>query len=145
MPKVVHRDLPKIEDPFLAKVREFLGLRSRVEDLTAQRDALKSELSDIVDTDGEPDEKGSLYIQLPEEVDGYTALKRQRKVSQSLDADVAATLLKEKGLFDRCYVMEPVLKEDEVMACLYDGLLSEEEIDIMFPKRVSYAFVPVKA
>jgi len=145
MPKVVHKELPKTEDQFLSKVREFLGLRSRVEDLTAQRDALKSELSDIVDTDGEPDEKGSLYVQLPEEIDGYTALKRQRKVSQSLDSEVAEKLLKEKNLFDRCYVMEPVLKEDEVMACLYDGLLSEEEIDIMFPKRVSFAFVPVKA
>lgn len=145
MPKVISTAPRTGEDPFIGKVREFLGLRSRVEDLTAQRDALKSELSDIVDTDGEPDEKGSLYIQLPEEIDGYTALKRQRKVSQSLDSETAEKLLKEKGLFDRCYVMEPVLKEDEVMACLYDGLLSEEEIDIMFPKRVSYAFVPVKA
>ena len=144
MPKVIEKDAPKIEDPFLAKVREFLGLRSRVEDLSARRDVLKSELSEIVDTDGEPDEKGSLYIQLPEEIDGYTALKRQRKVSQSLDAETAEKLLKDKGLFERCYIMEPVLKEDEVMACLYDGLLSEEEIDIMFPKRVSYAFVPVK-
>jgi hypothetical protein len=145
MPKVIEKDAPKIEDPFLSKVREFLGLRSRVADLTARQDELKKELSDVVDTDGEPDEKGSLYIQLPEEIDGYTALKRQRKVSQSLDADTAEKLLKEKGLFDRCYIMEPVLKEDEVMACLYDGLLSEEEIDIMFPKRVSYAFVPVKS
>jgi hypothetical protein len=145
MPKVITREAPKTEDPFLVKVREFLGLRNRVDDLTAQRDLLKAELSDIVDTDGEPDEKGSLYIQLPEEIDGYTALKRQRKVSQYLDSETAEKLLKDKGLFDRCYVMEPVLKEDEVMACLYDGLLSEEEIDIMFPKKVTFAFIPVKA
>lgn len=145
MPKVISKEPSKVEDPFLSKVREFLGLRSRVKDLTAQQDAIKSELSDIVDTDGEPDEKGSLYVYLPEEIDGYVALKRERKVSQSLDADTAEKLLKEKGLFDRCYILEPVLKEDEVMACLYDGLLSEEEIDIMFPKRVSYAFIPVKS
>jgi len=145
MPKVIEREAPKSENPLLKKVREYVGLRSRISDLTKQQDSIKTELSNLVDTEGEPDEKGHLWIQLPEEVDGYTALQRQRKVSQSLDAETAEKLLKDKGLFERCYIMEPVLKEDEVMACLYDGLLTEEEIDIMFPKRVSYAFIPVKA
>ena len=40
--------------------------------------------------------------------------------------------------------MVPVLVESEVMACLYDGLLTEEEIDEMFPKSVSYAFYIVE-
>ena len=40
--------------------------------------------------------------------------------------------------------MMPVLKEDEVMACLYEGLITEEEVDKMFPKKVSYAFLTSK-
>ena len=94
---------------------------------------------------GEPDEKGNLWLRLPHEVDGFTSLQRQRKVSQSLDEGTATELLKEKGLFDRCFVMMPVLKEDEVMACLYEGLITEEEVDKMFPKKVSYAFLTSKA
>lgn len=145
MPKVIERDAPKSENPLLTRVRQYVSLRSRISDLTKEQDSIKTELSNLVDTDGEPDEKGHLWIHLPEEVDGYTALQRQRKVSQYLDAGTAEKLLKDKGLFERCYEMQPVLKEDEVMACLYDGLLSEEEIDIMFPKKISYAFIPVKA
>ncbi len=30
------------------------------------------------------------------------------------------------------------------MAAHYEGLISEAEIDAMFPKKITYAFVPVK-
>ena len=144
MPNVIEKEDPK--DPgFMVKVSEFLGLKRRIDDMSKQQSILKSELSELVDTIGEPDEKGHLWLRLPHEVDGYTALQRQRKVSQTLDEDAATNILKTKGIYDRCFVMRPVLKEDEVMACLYEGLLTEEEIDEMFPKKVSYAFIPSKA
>lgn len=144
MPKVIEKENPK--DPgFMTKVVEFVTLRRRIDDMTKQQSAIKSELSELVETEGEPDEKGNLWLRLPHEVDGFTALQRQRKVSQSLDEDVATELLKTKGLYDRCYTMLPVLKEDEVMACLYEGLLTEEEVDSMFPKKVTWAFLTSKA
>jgi len=140
MPKVIKKEDPK--DPgIMGKVRTYLTLKKNVDDMSAQRDSLKKDLIELVDTEGEPDEKGHLWYQLPEEVDGVSALQRQRKVSQKLDADVADSLLKEKGLQDRCYQMVPVLDEAEVMACLYEGLLTEEEIDRMFPKSVTYVFL----
>jgi hypothetical protein len=39
----------------------------------------------------------------------------------------------------------PVLDEDADMACLYEGLLSEEDVDTMFPKKITWAFVPSKS
>ena len=144
MPNVIER--PEPQDPgFMPKVSEFITLRSRIDDMSTQRDSIKADLSELVDTVGEPDEKGNLWLRLPHEVDGFTSLQRQRKVSQSLDEDTATELLKAKGLYDRCYAMLPVLKEDEVMACLYEGLITEEEVDKMFPKKVSYAFLTSKA
>jgi hypothetical protein len=144
MPNVIERQDP--QDPgFMPKVSEFITLRSRIDDMSKQRDSIKADLSELVDTVGEPDEKGNLWLRLPHEVDGFTSLQRQRKVSQSLDEDTAVELLKEKGLYDRCYAMLPVLKEDEVMACLYEGLITEEEVDKMFPKKVSYAFLTSRA
>jgi len=140
MPKVIQKEDPK--DPgVMGKVRNYLMLKRKVDEMSADRDSLKKDLIDLVDTEGEPDEKGHLWYNLPEEVDGVNALQRQRKVSQRLDADVAEALLKEKGLQDRCYKMIPVLDEAEVMACLYEDLLTEEEIDKMFPKSVSYVFL----
>lgn len=144
MPNVIERQDP--QDPgFMPKVSQFISLRSRIDDLSKERDSIKADLSELVDDIGEPDEKGNLWLRLPHEVDGFTSLQRQRKVSQSLDEGTATELLKEKGLFDRCFVMMPVLKEDEVMACLYEGLITEEEVDKMFPKKVSYAFLTSKA
>lgn len=144
MPNVIEREEPK-DLGFMTKVIDFITLKRRIDDMTKESSAIKAELSDLVDTEGEPDENGHLWLRLPHEVDGYTSLQRQRRVSQSLDQETAEELLKKKGLYDRCFVMEPVLKEDEVMACLYEGLLTEEEIDEMFPKKVSWAFIPSKA
>lgn len=144
MPTVIERQDP--QDPgFMPKVSQFITLRGRIDDLSKERDSIKADLSELVDIIGEPDEKGNLWLRLPHEVDGFTSLQRQRKVSQSLDEDTAMELLKAKGLYDRCYAMLPALKEDEVMACLYEGLITEEEVDKMFPKKVSYAFLTSKA
>lgn len=144
MPKVIEREEPK--DPgFMPKVSQFISLKRRIEDMTKEKAAIQADLAELVDTVGEPDEKGHLWLHLPHEVDGFTALQRQRKVSQSLDSDKAEEILKSKGLFDRCYVMQPVLKEDEVMAAHFEGLITEEEIDKMFPQKVTYAFLVSKA
>ena len=145
MPKVIERNLPTEGNPIVNKVRKYVSLRGRIEDLTKEQSVLKIELAEIVDNEGTPDEKGHIWYSLPEEVDGYRSLQRQRKVSQKLDEDTARTILKQKGLTDRCYKLVPVLDESEVMACLYEDLLSEEEVDSVFPKSVSYAFIPSKS
>jgi hypothetical protein len=144
MPKVIEKENPKPANPLLAKVAEYITIKRRIDDMSKDVGKLKSELSDIVDTDGEPDEKGHLIYELPENVAGVTALKRQRRVSQSLNQAVAEEILNKKDIYARCFKMVPVLDESEVMACLYDGLLTEEEIDEMFPKSVSYAFYIVE-
>jgi len=144
MPKVIQKEDPKTVDPLLEKVSNFVATKRRIDDLSKENNKIKAELSDLVDTDGIPDEKGHLLYDLPQTIAGLTALKRQRRVSQSLDSGVADKILKDKGIYDRCYKMVPTLDESEVMACLYDGLLTEEEIDEMFPKSVSYAFYIVE-
>jgi hypothetical protein len=144
MPNVIERNLPKDGDTVVSKVRKYVTLKGRIDDLTKEQSVLKTELSDLVDSQGTPDEKGHIWYSLPEEVNGVTSLQRQRRVTQKLDADVAEAILKDKGLASRCYKLVPVLDEAEVMACLYEGALTEEEIDTMFPKSVSYAFIPSK-
>jgi hypothetical protein len=144
MPKVIQKEDPKSINPLLAKVAEYVTVKRRIDDMSKEQNKIKAELSEVVDVDGEPDEKGHLIYNLPETVSGVTALKRQRRVSQSLDQTVAEDILKKKKIYDRCFKMIPVLDEAEVMACLYDGILTEEEIDEMFPKSVSYAFYIVE-
>jgi hypothetical protein len=140
MPNIIPPDKKPVSS-VLSKVQQFIAIKRQLDDLTKEQTQLKNYLSDLVDREGEPDDKGHLWYPL----DGYRSLQRQRKVSQSLDADAATRILNERGLSDRCYSMQPVLNEDEVMACLYEGKLSEEDIDTMFPKKIIWAFIPSKS
>lgn len=138
------RSVESSGDGILDKFRQFVFLKGKIDDYTKEQSVIKTELSTIVDEQGEVDDKGHIWYQLPEEVGGYRAIKRERRVSQTLDLEEAERILKEKGLETRCFTMMPVLNEDAVMSCLYEGLLTEEEIDKMYPKKVSWAFVPSK-
>lgn len=145
MPKVVStKRSVKEESGLITKVRKFIYLKGQIEDLTKQQTVIKTELSTLVDEQGEFDARGHKIYELPEEVDGYVSLQRQRKVSQKLDPEEAERILKEKGLTARCYKLLPVLDEDAVMSCLYEGLLTEQDIDTMFPKSETWAFIPLK-
>lgn len=129
----------------LGTVKQYVTLKRRIDDLTKEQGVLKSELSEIVDKQGEVDDKGHLWLQLPEEVEGVASLKRERRVSQSLDMDAAIVILTQKGLAERCIKPVPTIAEDEVMAALYEGKLTEEDVDAMFPKKVTWAFITSKS
>jgi hypothetical protein len=144
MPNIIPPDKKPV-DSILSKVQHFINLKRRIEDLTKEQAEVKSFLSDLVDAQGEPDDKGHLWYPLEQEVEGYRSLQRQRKISQTLNHDEASRILQEKNLHGRCYIIQPVLNEDEVMACLYEGLLTEEEVDMMFTKKIVWAFIPSKS
>ena len=58
-----------------------------------------------------------------------------------MKVDCRQKLLKEKNIYDKCIKMVPVLQENEILACVYTGELSESDIDEMFPAKISYAFI----
>jgi hypothetical protein len=129
----------------LGTVKQYVNLKRRIDDLTKEQSVLKTELSDLVDKQGETDDKGHVWLPLPEEVDGVVSLKRERRVSQSLDMDAAILILTQKGLAERCIKPIPTVAEDEVMAALYEGKLTEEDVDAMFPKKITWAFITSKS
>lgn len=145
MPKVVKpsREVSAV-DPLIQKFRDFIGYKTRIESLTKEQNKLKEELSEFVIENGQEDDRGHIRVDLPEEVEGYTAIQRQRRVSMGLDMDAAILILTKKGLADRCIKSVPTVAEDEVMAALYEGKLTEQDIDAMFPKKITWAFIPTK-
>lgn len=142
---VVRRQAERFDpNGLLSLVREYSGARAQTTLLSAREGELKRRLSTIVEEYGEADEKGHLWLQLPESAGGYISLQRQRRVSRALDEDKAERILAAAGITEQCYRMEPVLDQDAVMAALYEGTLTEAQIDEMWPQKISYAFVPVK-
>jgi hypothetical protein len=143
---VVRRQAEKFDpSSILYLVREYAGVRSQSELIRARETELKKRLATIVEEYGEEDEKGHLWLVLPEATGGWQSLKRERRVRTGLDEDKAERILAAAGLTERCYKMEPVLDQDEIMAALYEGLLTEQQVDEMYPQTVSFAFVPVKS
>lgn len=117
-------------------VKQYLALKKEADMLSERTTELKKRLTSDVEEFGEENDRGHIVL----DVDGVT-LTKQRKVSKNLDMDVAEQMLKKRGIYERCVKMEPVLQENEILACVYTGDLTEEDIDVMFPAKVSYAFL----
>ena len=127
-----------------SNLRQYLSLKKEVEVLTKRQDELKARLKSTVESAGETDDRGHVTLKVDDEITGEVTLTQQRRVSKTLDMDIAEALLKERGIYDKCVKMIPVLQEDAIMSCVYTDELSEADIDKMFPSKISYAFL-VKA
>ena len=127
-----------------SNLRQYLALKKEVEVLSKRQEELKSRLKLTVEAAGETDDRGHITLKIEDDIIGDVTLTKQRKVSNPIDMDVAEALLKERGIYDKCVKMIPVLQEDAIMSCVYTDELSESDIDKMFPSKISYAFL-VKA
>ena len=125
-------------------VRKYATFDSQIKTLTKARDSTKASLKALVEKEGYLDDKGHRLLDLPEVANGISALQLQRRVSRNLDPEIAEELLIGSGLWDQCIEHVPVLNEDKVMALHYEGKITEEQIDLMYPTRETYAFVPIK-
>jgi hypothetical protein len=126
-------------------VRQNVTLKDRIDSTVAIQNDIKERLRDGLKELGEVDDRGHLVVEVNDDLTGIKKVVNQRKVSKSLDMSVAEEVLKEKGLHDRCVMMVPVLDEEAIMAAYYEGLVTEEDIDRMFPAKVSWALVMSKS
>jgi hypothetical protein len=132
------------------KTRQFLALKFQEADIVTRKNKLRDDISAHVDANGETDEKGSKFWRLPQpiEVNGqtFTEVKRERRVSQSLDEEKTDELVTAKGVRDRVFktVEMEVLDQDELYVLNQEGILSDEEIDGLWVENVSFAFKPIR-
>lgn len=117
-------------------LRQYLALKEETDLLVTRSNELKKRLTEDVEALGKVDDRGHIIL----EIDNVK-LTKQRKVSKPLDIDIATALLKEKNIYEKCVEMVPVLQDNEILACVYTGELTESDIDTMFPAKVSYAFL----
>lgn len=135
-------DLNKKE--LIDNVRQNSLLKEEIDNLTKRQSDIKERINKTVVAFGEEDDRGHIVIDIDDEVTGITKVMRQKRVSKSLDQSVAEELLEQKGLKDRCLQPIYVLNEEQIMSAYYEGLLTEEDIDKMFPGKVTWALVMTK-
>ena len=126
-------------------VRENVLLKERIDELTILQNDVKKQLKQAIEELGETDDRGHVGVEIEDDVTGIRKVMHQRRVSKNLDIELAEIVLKEKGIHERCLTMVPVLNEDEIMAAYYENLITEADIDKMFPSKITWALVLSKS
>jgi hypothetical protein len=129
------------EDPLIKDAREYSFLKQQIDFLEKQQKEVRERLFTTLDEMGEVDDKGNIIVELPEEVNGFGAVVKQRRVSRKIDELVADKIISEKNMEEQLYKTIQVVDEDALMAALYNDELTEAEIDLMYPQKIVWALV----
>jgi len=129
------------ETDLVARAKKYSFLKSQLDYLEKEQKALRAELFEVLDGEGEVDDKGNIMVELPEEVDGFRSIVKQRRVTRKVDELKAEEIIAAHGLEDTLYKIIRVVDEDALMAALYEEVLTEAEIDEMYPQNVVWALV----
>lgn len=129
------------QDDLVNQTKEYAFIKAQLEYLEKQQKELREKLFEALDGSGEPDDKGNVVLELPQEVDGYVSVIKQKRVSRKVDELVADEIIIEKGMEDILYKTIRVVDEDALMAALYNDELTEEEIDRMYPQKITWALI----
>lgn len=129
------------DDSLTVQVREYKHLKAQIDALQKQQKEIRDALMETIEQSGYTDDQGHWWVDLAKEVDGTTAIKRERRSSRSLDEDAALEVLTALSLHEECYKTVRVVDEDAVWAALYEERLSDADIESIFPEKVTWALV----
>lgn len=125
----------------VAQAKEYVSVKKNIDLYEDRAKELKTSLFLHIENDGFEDDKGNIWLELPEPIEEFLSIQKQKRVSQKIDkaSETAIEAIKRKGLGDRLLKMVENVDEDELMAAVYDGTLTEEEVERMFPTKVVWA------
>lgn len=127
-------------DNLKKNARQFLTLKGEMSALADRQSELKKRMTQDLDAI-EPNESGHRVVEFEDATIGNIKITKQRRVSKTLDMDIADQILTSKGIKNTCVKMIPTLDEAAIMAAFYEGYLTEEDIDAMFPAKETFAFI----
>jgi len=116
--------------------QQYVAVKAEADFITERQNELKARLKDAVEKLGEVTAKGHKYLEF-----GDIKLTNQRKESTPLDVDVATEILNKHGIYKECVETIERLDQNAILVAYQKDLLTAEELELMFPKKVSYAFL----
>jgi SMC interacting uncharacterized protein involved in chromosome segregation len=126
-------------DDFETQVTEYIRLKASMKIMETRTKELNKLITQKIDQDGYEDSDGNWLIDLESPIDGISRLEKMRKSSRKLDETVAETIIAAAGIEEEVYEMVKTLNEEKLMAAYYDGKVTEQQLDEMFPVAVSWA------
>ena len=131
-------------DDFESQVREYVLLKKTMDTLEKRQKELKEKIFEKIDEEGVEDSNGNIQVAFATPIEGVGRVEKQRRVTRKLNEPKADMILTDLGIKDDIYVMTPVLDEDELMAAYWNGKITEEQLDDMFPVTTVWALRTVK-
>jgi hypothetical protein len=125
--------------------RRYLNFRRQRDEMGKLMDKEKAPLNEILEQYGEKDANGHRTLEIDPPVHGIDALTRQRKVAHLQDDAKAEAIARALGLYERLFKPVMTLDEDAVMVAHEQGLLTDKQVEQMFPQRITHALMPRKA
>jgi hypothetical protein len=133
-------------EKYLALSREMIMLKEQ-KDVLAKREAtIKAELMDVLFRLGQPYGPNGQHrtIDFPEPIRGIARFVRQAKSTVTTDVVKAEAIARSRGIYTRIFPSTPTFSESAVMVALEQGKLTEVDVDEIFVRKTTYAFVPEK-
>jgi hypothetical protein len=129
---------------FNTQVREYVRLKESISHMETRSKELRDVIFAAIDNEGQEESSGSISLYLDAEVDGVVRLEKQRRATRKINEQVAEEIIEQENLGDEVYEMKRVINEDALMACLYEGKITEDQLDAMFPATVTWALRTLK-
>lgn len=141
MANAVPEESRDFADPndFNTQVTEYIRLKASIKLMEARAKELNKTLMEKIDEQGYEDTEGNWHLDLENPIDGFTYLEKMRRASRKLDESVAEDIISSLGLEDEVYEMVKTLSEEKLMAAYYDGKITEQQLDTMFPVTIQWA------
>jgi hypothetical protein len=144
--KIIDENPREFADPndINTQVREYLQVKSSLDMLEGRQKTLRDSLFAHIEADGEFDDKGNVFLELGAEIDGVVRIEKQKRVTRKLDEENAEKILSENGIEDDVYETVRVVNEDKLMAAFYEGKITEDELERIYPAKVVWALRTAK-
>lgn len=146
MANLIPEETPRFRDPdsLEAQLSEYVKIKSTIEMMDSRAKEIRDRLFQELDGNGEEDDKGNLQLVLPLPIDGVVRLEKQRRVTRKIDEQTSEEIIAELGLEEEVYEVKRVINEDALMAAYYEGKITEEQLDAMYPASVTWALRTLK-
>jgi hypothetical protein len=125
-------------------VRSWLLATDAVERFSKDVSTHRSMILQALEEQGTTDDKGSQWLRFPDDpVEGrIKGVKRERRVSRSLDSEAAEAYLRERKIYDDCTETIVVLSEEKILDKNFKGEITDADLDKLYVVKETWALVP---
>jgi prefoldin subunit 5 len=127
---------PQIDEAYYTKlVENFVSQKRLLSSLETQINKMKKELSDLVDEHGLSDDSGHKWLNV-----GGHELKRERRVSKSLDVTAATEWAKANNVWNDVMEVVEILSEDKLLGKAWEDKTLMPVVQGFYVEKETWAF-----